>query len=85
VDQGPAGMGLTADIGLRGVILGAQRVEVLLKPMVGRHASIDRATNRLDGSALHGRTSDDDLSSPKNLGLDQWVPVMAKATLDRLG
>ena len=83
-DQGPAGMGLTADIGLRGVMLGVQRVEVLLQPMVGRHAGIDRAANRLDGPALHGRTSDDGLSRPKNLGPDQRVPVIAKATLDRL-
>ena len=42
-DQGPAGMGLTADIGLRGIVLGVERVEVLLKSMVGRHAGIDRA------------------------------------------
>jgi hypothetical protein len=77
-------MGLTADIGLRGVMLGIQRVEVLLEPVLGRHAGVNGAANRLGGPALHGRTSDDDLSRPKNLGPDQRVPVMAKATLDRL-
>jgi hypothetical protein len=33
-------MGLTEDIGLRGVMLGVERVEVLLKPMVGGHAGV---------------------------------------------
>ena len=45
--QRPAGMGLAADIGLRGIILGVERVEVLLEPLVGRDAGVDRATNRL--------------------------------------
>ena len=80
-DQGPAGMGLAADIGLRSVMLSVQRVEVLLQPVVGRHAGIDRAANQLDGTALHGRTSDDGLSRPKNLGPDQRVPVIGKATI----
>jgi hypothetical protein len=34
-----------ANVGLRGVILGIQRVEVLLKPMVGGHAGVDRAAD----------------------------------------
>jgi hypothetical protein len=29
-------------------MLGVERIEVLLKPMVGRHTSVDDATNRLD-------------------------------------
>ena len=45
--QRPAGMGLAADIGLRGVILGVERVEVLLEPLIGRDAGIDRAANCL--------------------------------------
>ena len=32
-EQRPSGMRLTADIGLRGIILGVQRVEVLLEPI----------------------------------------------------
>src|SRR5438445_8780580 len=51
-DQGPASMGLAPDVGLRGIMLGVQRVEVLVQPMVGRDAGIDRAANRLDGPAL---------------------------------
>ena len=45
--QRPAGMRLTADIGLRGIVLGVERVEVLFEPLVGRDAGIDRAANRL--------------------------------------
>jgi hypothetical protein len=40
-------MGLTADIGLRGVMLGIQRGEVLLKPMLGRHPGVDGAADWL--------------------------------------
>src|SRR5216684_7290686 len=84
-DQGPAGMRLTADVGLRGIVLGVQRVEVLLKPMVRRHTGVDGASNRLGGPALHGRASNDGLSRrPKNRGPLQREPVIAKATLDRL-
>ena len=83
-DYGPAGMGLTADIGLRGVLLGVERIEILLKPVVGRHPGVDGAAHRLNRPFLHGRPSDDGLSRPKNLGPDQRVPVMAKATWDRL-
>jgi len=84
-DQGPSRMGLTADIGLCGVMLGVQRVEVLLQPMVGRHAGVDRAANRFGAPVLHGRASDNGLSrKPKNLGPFHREPVMAKATLDRL-
>ena len=45
--QRPTRVRLAADIGLRGIILGVERVEVLLEPLVGRHAGIDRAANRL--------------------------------------
>ena len=84
-DQGPTGMDLAADIGLRGIMLGVERVEVLLEPVVGRHPGVDGAADRLDRQPLHGCTCDSDLSfRPKNLGPDQWVPVIAKATLDRL-
>ena len=38
-DQGPAGMGLAADIGLRGIMLGVERVKVLLKPVVGLNSA----------------------------------------------
>ena len=48
-DQGPSGMGLAPDIGLRGIVLGIQRVEVLLKPVIGRHARVDGAADRFGG------------------------------------
>src|SRR5262249_62249257 len=84
-DQAPAGMRLAADIGLRGVILGIQRVEVLLESVLARHAGVDGAANRLGRRVLHDRTSDAELSRrPKNLGPFQREPVMAKAALDRL-
>src|SRR5262245_17771176 len=58
-------MGLAADVSLRGVVLGVERVEVLLEPLVGRDAAIDRAANRLSGSgkpvrcAIYTRVSTD--------------------------
>ncbi len=44
-DQGPAGMGLASDIGLRRIVLGIEGVEVLLQPLIGRDPGIDRAAN----------------------------------------
>ena len=46
-DQGPAGMGLTFDIGRGGIVLGIQRVELLVEPMLGGDPGIDRAADRL--------------------------------------
>src|SRR5690242_2760251 len=43
----PARMSLAADISLRGVVLGIERVEVLLELLVSRDPGIDRAANRL--------------------------------------
>src|SRR6266852_1625005 len=49
---------------------------------------IDRAADRFDGRSLHGRASIVDRSSlsrrPKKRGPFHLVPVMAKATLERL-
>src|SRR5690349_13798981 len=78
-------MGLAADIGLRGIVLGVERVEVLLKPLVGRDAGIDRAANDLRRPGIHGADAFDRLSrNPKNLGPLQRVPVIANATFVRL-
>ena len=52
-DQGPAGMGLAADIGLRGIVLGIERIEVLFEPLVIRHAGVDGAANQPLGSGCH--------------------------------
>src|ERR1700682_3297094 len=87
-DQGPAGMGLTLDVGGSRIILGVQRGEFLVEPMFGRDPGIDRAADRFDGGSLHGRASMADRSSlsrrPKKRGPFHLVPVMAKATLERL-
>ena len=44
-DERPAGMRLAADIGLRGIILGVEGVEVLFQPLVGGDPGVDRAAN----------------------------------------
>src|SRR6266481_10175773 len=53
-----------------------------------RSPGIDRAADRFDGRSLHGRASLVDRSSlsrrPKKRGPFHLVPVMAKATLERL-
>ena len=41
----PAGMGLAADVGLGGIVLGVQRVEILLQPLIGGDAGVDGAAN----------------------------------------
>src|SRR5258708_2694523 len=87
-DQGPAGMSLTLDIGGGSLVLRVQRVELLVEPMIGRNPRIDRAADRLDRRSLHGRASIVDRSSlslsPKKRGPLHLVPVIAKATLERL-
>ena len=51
-DQGPAGMGLAADIGLGRIILGVERVEVLIQPGIGRDPGVDRAADCLPAAAV---------------------------------
>jgi hypothetical protein len=78
-------MDLAADKRLRGIVLGIERVEVLLEPLVGRDAGIDPAANDLHRPGIHGADPFDGLSrNPKNLGPLQWVPVIANATFVRL-
>ena len=85
-NQRPAGVRLASDIGLRGIILGIQGIEVLFQPLVGGDAGIDRTSHRLDCLGVQDRASFDDLSRrPKNRGPFQRVPVMARAIFDRLG
>jgi hypothetical protein len=87
-DQGPSGMGLALDIARGGIVLRIQRVELLVKPMLSRNPRIDGAADRPYGRSLHGRVSIADRSSlsrrPKKRGPFHLVPVMAKATLERL-
>src|SRR5947208_12906660 len=78
-------MGLAANIGLRGIVLGIERVQVLLQPLVGRDAGIGSPAKTLGRPDIHGADPFDRLSpNPKNLGPLQRVPVIANATFVRL-
>src|SRR5271170_2522162 len=72
--------------GLAGLTLRLQRIELLLEPLLGRFASIDRAS---DGSVppravgcwprhrlASGKEARPRLLTPKNRGPDQCVPVI---------
>src|SRR5258706_10873900 len=87
-DQSPAGMGLAFDVGGSGLVLRVQRVELLVEPLLGRDPRVDRAADGLDRSSRHGRASVANRPSlsrrPKKRGPFHLVPVMAKATLERL-
>src|SRR5258706_5714999 len=67
------------------LILGVERVELLVEPMFGGDAGIDRTADRLGRRGLHGRPPVAGRSalsrSPKNHGPFHLVPVIAKATL----
>src|ERR1700730_18260386 len=60
----------------------------LIEAMVGGNPGIDGAADRPDRRSLHGRASTADRSSlslsPKKRGPLHLVPVIAKATLERL-
>src|SRR5260370_17079652 len=47
-DQGPGGMGLAFDVGGGGIVLRVERLELLIEPVLGRDARIDRAADRFD-------------------------------------
>ena len=86
----PTLAGLTQYIGLASLALGIQRVEGLFETLLSRFARIDCAPNLLLG---YGATPSDDSprleragrsSIPKNRGPDHRVPLMARATSERL-
>src|SRR6266851_5401174 len=81
-------MGLAFDVGGGGLVLRVQRVELLVEPVLGGDPRIDRAADRLDRSCPHDRALFVDLSSlsrrPKKRGPFHLVPVIAKATFERL-
>jgi hypothetical protein len=82
-DQGPAVMGLAADVGLRRLVLGVEGVELLVEPVLGRDPGIDCAADPLGGFGRHAGSSAR-VRSPKKRGPDQRVPVMANAISVRL-
>ena len=79
-------MGLALDVGLRRLALGIQGVEVLIQPMVGRDPRVDGAAQAFLLGPGHGDTSRPVARPvPKKRGPLQRVPVMARATSERLG
>ena len=87
--QAPALMSLALDVGFRGLALVVERVEFLLEPLLGRLAGVDGTAQRLGGcEALHDSPPPVDRPSlsrrPKKRGPFQRVPVIARATSDRL-
>ena len=86
--QHPALGALTGHVGLTGIALRIQRVELLLQPLVGGFARIDRAAKLLRGGR-HGRLDAGAPGhapalpfSPKNVQPFQRVPVMWRATAE---
>ena len=53
-DKAPALVGLALDIGLAGLALGIQGVELEIEVMLGRLAGVDRTAKHLPFGSLHG-------------------------------
>src|SRR5258708_14634322 len=87
-DQGPAGMGLTLYISRRGIVLSVQRIELLVESVFRGDAGVDGTADGPDRRSLHDRAFASNRSSlslrPKKRGPFHLVPVIAKATLERL-
>src|SRR5688572_13000799 len=81
-------MGLAADVGLSRIALGIKGIEILIEPVVGGDAGVDGATNPRAPRCAHTRASSVTrvcLSrKPKKRGPFQRVPVIARATSERL-
>ena len=81
-------MGLAFDVGGGGIVLRVERVELLVETVLGGDTGIDRTADGFDGGSLHDQASVADRSSlslrPKKRGPFHLVPVIAKATLERL-
>ena len=88
-DQRPALRALAGDVGLTGLALGVQRVELLLEALLGGLPGVDRAAKLADrlafGTAAHAARLW--LFSPKKTRPFQRVPVIARAIAesDRYG
>src|SRR6266403_4337605 len=81
-------MGLTLYISRRSIILGVQRVELLVKSMFRGDAGVNGTADGSDRRRLHDRAPAFNRFSlslrPKKRGPFHLVPVIAKATLERL-
>ena len=80
-DQRPAFGPLAGDVGLAGLALRLQRVELLVEALLGRLPGVDRAAQLADrlalGTAAHAALRW--LFSPKKTSPFQRVPVIARA------
>ena len=70
-------MPLAGDVGCTGIVLGVERVKILIEPFVRGFARIDRTSDPWPGH------QGADLLSPKNRGPDHLAPVMARAIADK--
>src|SRR5215208_2430205 len=72
-----------SNVGLGRLALAVERVELLLEPVLGRDTGVDRAAQSLNRHPRHHDARARSRSSKKR-GPFQFVPVKARATLDRL-
>jgi hypothetical protein len=79
----PALIGLALDVGLGRLALVVERVELLLEAVLGRDPGVDRAAQGWRGGPRHGNGLARS-RRPKKRGPFQFVPVMARATCERL-
>ena len=89
-DQPPALVGLTLDIGLAGLPLGIEGVEFQVEIMLGGFARVDGAAEKLSWRVRHHRPASPRsafrfIRRPKKRRPFHDVPVMARATAERLG
>ena len=83
-DEYPA-LGLLArHIGLAGLALGVEAVELHVEAFLTRLARVDRTAELQDRRRLHRARLPPDWRRPKNIGPFQRVPVIARATAERL-
>ena len=91
-NQHPAFLPLAGDVGLAGLALGIEAVELLLQPFLAALAGVDRAAElqddrlRLPRASCACRCAHDRprwFFRPKNTQPFQRVPVMARATAER--
>src|ERR1700688_980598 len=76
-------MGLTADERIRGLMLGVQRIKLLIEPVLGGHPGVHGAATPLRRLGVHGEGAAES-RNPKNRGPDHRVPVIARAITERL-
>ena len=76
-------MALAVDVGGAGLALGVEAVEGQLEALLAGLAGVDRAPDLgLGAGSAHPPLPV--LRRPKNSGPDHWVPVIARATAERL-